>query len=111
MKKRDGCQCEACKECCSREPGWFVPGEIPVAAKFLEISEKEFLTRYTAKHPVEGGIALAPKQKASGACIFFVKGLCSIHNVKPFECRAVFGCDSPRRHTRIRARIAKEWSA
>ncbi|MBI4126012.1 MAG: YkgJ family cysteine cluster protein [Deltaproteobacteria bacterium] len=108
--KRDGCDCTACRECCQREPGWFVPDEIPAAAKFLGLSEAEFITRYCAKHPLENGTALSPATKpGSTTCIFFEKGKCSIHDVKPYECRKVFGCDPARRHARVRDWITAKW--
>lgn len=109
--KRDGCDCAACQECCQREPGWFLPEEIPVAAKFLRLVEYEFVARFCAKHSIENGTALSPATKlGTTTCVFFEQGKCLIHDVKPYECRKVFGCDPARRHQRIREFIIHQWS-
>ncbi|MFH0799506.1 MAG: YkgJ family cysteine cluster protein [Pseudomonadota bacterium] len=109
--RKKGCSCEKCRECCRREPGWFLPDEIGVAAKFLKLSEKEFVAKYCAEHLEDGILALSPVQKPkSKACIFLnAKGLCDIHPVKPHECRKVYGCQGPSRHRRIREIIKREW--
>lgn len=106
---KSACDCPKCRALCSNEPGWFVPEEIAPAAKFLNLSEAAFIATYLAEHPVEHGIALAPKQRPNKACIFLEKGLCHIHEVKPYECRKVFGCESERRHKRMRELIALRW--
>lgn len=109
--KRTGCDCEKCRECCEREPGWFVPGEILPAATYLGVSEKEFIQRYCVEH-FEGEIyALSPKTKSkSSACVFLnSKGLCDIQPVKPYECRKVFGCENVSRHRRLREIIKRMW--
>ncbi|OGQ23620.1 MAG: hypothetical protein A3I05_06345 [Deltaproteobacteria bacterium RIFCSPLOWO2_02_FULL_44_10] len=139
MNDKQSCQCEKCRECCTRDPGWFLPEEIKPAADFLKLSEEDFRKQYCTEHQVEGTIVLAPKRKplvsrlsarASCAqsswsvltkpiaaahsphsgCIFFRENKCSIHPVKPYECRKVFGCEGPRRHTRIRELIVRRWS-
>jgi Fe-S-cluster containining protein len=109
--KRRGCDCEKCRECCTREPGWFVPDEIPVAAKHLGLSEQEFVRQYCSEHVEDEVYSLSPKQKlGSSECIFLDKmRLCSIHEVKPYECKKVYGCEGPRRHQKIREIIKKMW--
>lgn len=109
--KRHGCACPACQECCRREPGWFVPQEVPQAAAYLNLAEQEFIAEYCAGHESGGAIALSPAQKPGrGECVFLTKdGLCQIHEVKPFECRKVFGCEAASRHRRIREIIAEMW--
>lgn len=87
-----------------------MPEEIEPAADFFNLSVAEFTATYLAEHPVEGGVALAPKQRPrSTTCIFFEKGRCQIHAVKPYECGKVFGCETERRHKRMRELIAKRW--
>lgn len=109
--KRQGCSCAQCRECCTREPGWFVPDEIPVAAAYLGISERGFVERYCTEHVEDGIRALSPTTKRNSAeCIFLnTKGLCDIHPVKPYECRKVFGCEGESRHRRLRAIIKRMW--
>ena len=109
MKKRE-CDCEKCRECCTREPGWFLPEEIPETARYLGLSEAIFIETYCQKHPLENAIALSPKHHPhSTACIFFEGGKCRIHPVKPFECAKVFACEPERRHRRTRALVARKW--
>lgn len=109
--KKQGCSCEKCRECCRREPGWFLPGEIAPAAAFLNLAETEFERKFCSEH-VEGGVSvLSPATKpGTTECVFLGRdGLCKIHPVKPHECRKVMGCEGPGRHRRIREIILKQW--
>jgi len=109
--KRTGCSCEACKECCRREPGWFVPEELPIAAKYLGLSEQEFISRLCEEHIEDDVRAFSPARKPGRTeCVFLSRdGLCEIHEVKPYECRKVFGCEGPSRHRRLREIIRRMW--
>ncbi len=109
--KKEGCFCEKCRACCKREPGWFLPGEIAIAAKFLKLAETEFIETYCAEHVEDGIRALSPAQKKNQAeCIFLSKDeLCDIHEVKPHECRKVYGCQGASRHRRLREIIRRAW--
>jgi len=111
ISKRQGCSCDKCRECCTREPGWFVPGEIVPAATYLGITEKEFIASYCCEHLQDDVYTLSPAtKKKSTECIFLnSKGLCDIHPVKPYECRKVFGCEGPGRHRRLREIIMRMW--
>ncbi|HPM41134.1 MAG TPA: hypothetical protein PLY45_01700, partial [bacterium] len=61
--KKKGCSCERCRECCAREPGWFLPDEIGQAAAYLKLDREEFVSRYCEEH-VEGGVAaISPARK------------------------------------------------
>lgn len=109
--KRQGCACEKCQECCRREPGWFMPEEVSVAAKFLGIKENDFIAKYCKEHPEDAVLAYSPATKPkSTECVFLdASGLCKIHPVKPYECRKVYGCGPLARHQRIREIIKKKW--
>ncbi len=109
--KRHGCSCEKCRECCRRESGWFVPGEIAPAARFLGLDEKEFVSRFCEEHHEDGVLALSPVRKpGKGECVFLSReGDCTIHAVKPYECRKVYGCEGESRHRRIREIIKRMW--
>ena len=108
--KKQGCQCDKCQSLCLNEPGWFAPGEAEMAATYLGLSMEEFEANYLEHHLTEDVAVLAPKcQQRTGACIFFDNGSCKIHDVKPFECRKVYGCEAPRRHKRIREMITNLW--
>ncbi|MFH1830009.1 MAG: YkgJ family cysteine cluster protein [Pseudomonadota bacterium] len=109
--KRTGCSCKKCQECCRREPGWFVPEEVPIAAMFLNFTESDFISRFCEEHAEDGALAISPARKPEKTeCVFLnQKGLCDIHPVKPYECRKVFGCDTASRHKRIREMIKRRW--
>lgn len=108
---KQGCSCEKCRECCRREPGWFLPEEIDPAAAFLGLTREAFIARYCAEHAAGSALALSPAQTpGTTACVFLGRdGLCAIHPVKPHECRKVYGCEAPSRHRRIREIIARKW--
>lgn len=110
--KKQGCSCEKCRECCRREPGWFLPEEIEPAATFLKLDRETFVARFCAEHIEDGVLALSPAVKpGTTECIFYDRnGLCAIHPVKPHECRKVMGCEGPGRHKRLREIIRKQWA-
>jgi Fe-S-cluster containining protein len=109
--KRNGCACPLCKECCEREPGWFMPDEVAIAANFMKLPEGEFIKNYCEEHMEGDVIVISPaKKKKNGSCIFLTKeGLCAIHEVKPHECKKVFACQKEYRQTRMREIIKKSW--
>lgn len=105
--KRQGCDCPKCRALCEREPGWFMPEEIPSAAEFCGLTEEAFRERYLESHERDGVTMGSPKRAIGGQCIFFKDGKCRIHSVKPFECRKVFGCEADRRHRRVRDQMVR----
>ncbi len=109
--KRHGCTCKKCIECCTRDPGWFFPDEIELAANFLNVTEPEFIRDYCTEHFEHNIYTLSPKKKTNKKeCIFLSKDKqCNIHEVKPYECRKVYGCESESRHRRIRDIIKGKW--
>ena len=87
-----------------------MPEEIEYAARFMGLSKEAFIDQYCETHNFGNALPLSPKRKPNKKeCIFLEKGLCKIHDVKPFECKKVFGCEATRRHKRIREIIAKSW--
>lgn len=79
--------CERCGNCC-RRPGvvHFTPADVTRAARYLELSPRDFRRQYLAKedgdwflegHPDEGCIFYDDEAKA-----------CLIHPAKPLQCRA-----------------------
>lgn len=80
-------------------------------ADFLSISEQAFIAYYCDEHFEDDAYALSPTTKAkSTECIFLnADGLCDIHQVKPYECRKVYGCEADSRHRRIREIIKRMW--
>lgn len=114
---KKSCQCSTCVECCKHQPGWFAPGEAEKAAEFLGVPFEEFKSKYLIKDFwVAGAHVYAPRKVGveqdqevasyryafeSAPCIFLKDNKCSIHPVKPLECKVSFGCKkegvSPRR--------------
>lgn len=109
------CTCPECIECCKHRPGWFKPGEAEKAAAYLGLSLPDFFKKYLVVDfwlRMEGDInLLIPKQveqeggrKLSYSdafhladCIFLSKdNRCTIHAVKPSECKMAMGCSDPK---------------
>jgi Fe-S-cluster containining protein len=109
--KRRGCSCPKCIECCERDPGWFMPGEVAIAAAYLGMPEGEFIRRYCKENVFDDAIVISPAARpGKTSCIFLTRdGRCEIHDVKPHECKKVFGCHGEARHRRIREMIKKAW--
>jgi hypothetical protein len=40
------CSCKQCRALCLGTPGWFMPGQVTLAAKFMKMSLREFFDRY-----------------------------------------------------------------
>jgi uncharacterized protein len=80
-------ECERCTACC-RWPGQVrLSGqEITRLAGFLQISEIEFIQRYTRLAKDRRGLAL--EEKPNGECIFLDGNDCAVQPVKPRQCRA-----------------------
>ena len=103
----EDCSCIECVGYC-RRPGWFLPDEIRALAGHLGLTLQETFNRYLVldwwgegeeidhhvgvlspgKHDETGDIASIGFVTSPGACIFLNGGKCSIHAVKPHECRA-----------------------
>lgn len=98
------CTCDTCKGYCSHTPGWFAPGEAEKAATLkgltLEAFFRDFLMvdYWQAGDGLDADVFLLSPQLVGegggmapsdprGRCVFFVDGLCDIHEAKPLECR------------------------
>lgn len=109
------CACEKCQAVCSHKPGWFIPGEVEKVADFFSITLQELFDRYLMPdswEPDTGSIrTLSPAIKgekpgtylpfAVGECVFFEGGRCSIHGVKPYECRMAGHIFNPTIHEEV----------
>lgn len=78
--------CVRCTECC-RWPGQvkLSDAEISSLAAFLDLSEFDFIQRYTCLRPDRLGLSL--QDKPTGECIFLEGRDCSVQAVKPKQCR------------------------
>lgn len=124
------CACDLCQGCCERSPGWLMPGEADKISKFLGITWQDLIfkflvwTRWESRQgdvmvlapakfdldPVttESRVTAPGYEHVAGRCIFLTEDRrCSIHEVKPFECRVSFGCEPNRGNWR--ALIARKW--
>lgn len=88
-----------------------MPDEIAAVAAFFNLTEPEFIREYCKEHLEDDTYALSPAQKpGTTECIFLnEKKECAIHDIKPYECRKVFGCEGITRHTKMRDIIKKRW--
>jgi Fe-S-cluster containining protein len=78
--------CQRCTACC-RWPGQVRLNEAEVTriAAFLQLTEHDFIQRYTRLQHDRRGLAL--QEQADGACVLLEGNLCSIQAVKPQQCR------------------------
>ena len=79
-------ECERCTACC-RWPGQvrLTDAEIARLAAFKQVSEHDFIQRFTRLRPDRLGLALL--DKLNGECIFLEGDNCSVQPVKPQQCR------------------------
>lgn len=79
-------ECDRCTACC-RWPGQvkLTDAEIAAMARFLSMSEEEFIQQYTRLHTSRTGLAL--EDKPNGECIFLDGNDCRVNPVKPQQCR------------------------
>jgi uncharacterized protein len=79
-------QCLRCANCC-RWPGFVrvADAEISALAAFLQLSEHDFIQRYTRLRPNRSGLALT--NKSNGECVFLEGRDCTVQPVKPRQCR------------------------
>lgn len=79
-------ECDRCTACC-RWPGQvrITEAEITAMATHLDMSEGDFIQRFTRLHSSRSGLALEDKE--NGECIFLEGNHCRVHPVKPQKCR------------------------
>jgi Fe-S-cluster containining protein len=77
--------CQRCTACC-KWPGdvRLEDSEIPRIAAFLDLTEQEFIHRYTRLRTNRQGLSLI--EKADHECIMLDGNACRIHPVKPDQC-------------------------
>ena len=78
--------CTKCSDCCNVWEGavWLVGDDVPVLAKYLNMSEQEVIDNYTNKNLED----LVIQRKPNGECPLFKEGVgCSVHEAKPNQCR------------------------
>ena len=93
------CSCSACSHGCTMGSGCLVDGDVEKIAQFMGVTENEFKQKYLEEMELFNKKMLRPKiqrgSKPYGQCIFYdgKKG-CTIHEVKPLQCKISMGCKS-----------------
>lgn len=101
--ERTVCACEACRECCRRQPGCLVPADLPALADAIGVSVQQLaedhldagrgalIGRVDARTGRCVGVTriptLVPKREPDGCCHWFKDGLCEVHAAAPAGCR------------------------
>lgn len=103
METSNACSCNSCVSACKHKPGWFKPGEAEAAASLVGMPLKEFFDKYlmadfwvnilppdtyVLSPAVEDNAGKVAPFSAFGKCVFLEDDKCSIHEAKPFECKA-----------------------
>jgi Fe-S-cluster containining protein len=85
-----GTVCRQRNHCCRFGSGFLVGEDLKNIAAFLKKDEKQVITEYLEEKELFNTKRLRPKltsDKPYGECIFFNGKGCSIHEVKPLQCR------------------------
>lgn len=91
MPQHVECSCDDCNSAC-RSPGALMPTDVVHIAAFLNSSEMQLVGTKLQKDV--GSNILRPMVKR-GWCTFYKKNVgCTIHAVKPFECREYYHRDT-----------------
>ncbi|MFO1486871.1 MAG: YkgJ family cysteine cluster protein [Verrucomicrobiota bacterium] len=79
-------ECDRCTACC-RWPGQvrLTEAEISRLAAFLQLTEHDFIQRFTRLRADRRGLSLL--DKPNGECIFLEQNNCAVQAVKPQQCR------------------------
>lgn len=81
---RTDCACLYCILACVRSPGRLVPDDVGPIAQHLGIPAVTLVTDYL--EDAGDGVTLRPRLTPDG-CVFLRDQRCTIHAVKPYECR------------------------
>jgi len=140
IKKMENCSCKECVSACNNDPGRLVPGDIHKLSQFMKIAANDLKENYLVRVPVTSNghtvYALAPAKRKGqrfiaepgtvapgyyaeekGRCIFLDdRDMCSVHEVKPFECGAYMGCRNsflgkPYRSKTVEEYFYKRWKS
>lgn len=78
--------CKQCGNCCQ----WgghvhLINADIKKISKFLGVSEREFINKYTCLTSNRQGLSLIEHE--DGRCIFLSDKSCQVYQVRPAQCR------------------------
>jgi Fe-S-cluster containining protein len=79
-------ECQSgCNACCEQTGYvYLAESDIPRIAAFLDLSTGEFEERHVERNKHWTWL----RTPLEGSCVFLAEGRCSIHEVKPLQCRA-----------------------
>jgi len=80
-----GKECRRCNKCCKMGSGFFLDEQLPEVAEYLGIEVEKLKEDYLEE--AERFNKKRYRPKSDNGCIFLNEDGCSIHKVKPFECR------------------------
>jgi len=103
LKRSPPCDCAACNHGCTMGAGFLADEDIKPLAEFLKVTTKELKEKYLDKKHFLNKDVYRPKlirkvnqrtgrRNPYGQCIFFKENKCSIHPVKPLECKLAMPC-------------------
>jgi Fe-S-cluster containining protein len=80
-------KCTGCGDCCTGSPGyvWIDEKEIAEMAEFLNISEEEFVKKYTRR--IRGSLSLK-EHPVNFDCVFLKEKKCLLYKARPNQCKA-----------------------
>jgi len=78
----DQIDCRECGECCRKTEVELAERDVEKMARFLGLSEKEFLAKHTAQGE-DGDLIL---KRGPGGCEFLAGNECSIYEARPGNC-------------------------
>ena len=128
--KVTSCDCKDCRAACLNSPGWFMPGGVKALANHLNLDLPTLFRKYLAvgvtampdgslRHGVmphklrdgkkPGQVWTLDELAQWGRCIFFDRGLCTIHPVRPYECARMLH-DNRHMAVKLRRHIVKVWT-
>lgn len=84
-------KCKKCGKCCIAESGPFIfPSDIMIICNYLKIKPKDFVSQFCTHnyiHTSKKDYDIYTLKLKNKRCIFLHNKLCSIHPVKPYQCK------------------------
>ena len=79
-------ECTRCGACCTGAAGQVLVSELEVEAMAATIGQEIPAFREAFLRKLPDGVSL--REKTNGDCVFYSAGSCTIHRVKPGQCRS-----------------------
>ena len=79
--------CKKCGRCCKNGSGFLVKDDAENISAFLGITPEKLKQDFLEKVRLFEKARYRPKLKPNGNCVFLQANRCSIHPVKPYQCK------------------------